>query len=66
MIDTSIKKDILIILGPIEEALSKITKQYSIHYKDTAISHLLQSVGFLRDCLNTLKKDIIKESKNGN
>jgi len=66
MISLSDKKLILITLGKAEVDLSSITKRYSIYYQESqAVAHLCQSVGYLRDAINSLNKEIIKESKNG-
>lgn len=63
MIHLNAKKAILAEMRRAEERLSMITKDYSIYYSYLPISHLLMSVGFLRDGMNSLNKDIEKEEK---
>ena len=59
MIELQIKKEYLITLTKAENDISKITKDLCVYSeKNVWIRHLCISLGYLRDSINSLNKEI--------
>ena len=60
-------KVILLTLANAEQEISKITKDYAPFYQELPfLRHLLTSLGYLRNSITSLNKEIIRQDKNGN